>query len=183
MKQESEEFFATGLQTYLDAKSAVTMFENEVQRRIKEVVTEAEHQSDLTRLFGEDWKAYLWETPNHAWVGQKIVFRGSGGLYFSLHFARDNKGSGDNIFLCPTATFWRDRATQWEPLWSKVSAVQPKYPALSIDNWTFSLTGIQPSNDWGSCKKALDAVIVEWVDLWRRLDVVPKDPAAQGSPV
>jgi hypothetical protein len=148
--------------------------------RIKDVVASGEHQSELASLFGEDWKDYLWESPNQAWIGQKVVFRGSGGLYFSLHFTRDAKDKADNICLCPTATFWRERATLWEPLWSKVNAVRPQYPALSVDNWTFSLTGIQPSNDWLSCKKALDAVIVDWVELWRKLDVVPKDPAAQG---
>ena len=50
---QGQQFFATGLEKYLDAKSAVTMFEKEVQWRVKEVVTK--HQTELAKLFGEDW--------------------------------------------------------------------------------------------------------------------------------
>jgi len=51
--EQGDEFFVTGLEKYLDAKSAVTMFEEEVQRRLKDVITN--HQSELAKLFGEDW--------------------------------------------------------------------------------------------------------------------------------
>ena len=48
------EFFDEGLEKYLDALSAVTMFEREFQRRVKEAVTR--HQPALSELFGGDWR-------------------------------------------------------------------------------------------------------------------------------
>ena len=53
----SEEFFVTGLGTYRDAKSAVELFEAEVQQRIRATI--AEYQSEMVELFGSRiWKPY-----------------------------------------------------------------------------------------------------------------------------
>lgn len=176
---QSEQFFVTGLEKYMDAKSAVEMFEEVVQRRVKEVVLGAEHRSDIVGFFGEDWKDYSYEMPDRAWIGQKAVFKDLGGLYFALYFARD-KVKRDKIYLSPTAAFWRQRTTLLEPLWEKVKAIQPQPPGLSVSNWTFSLTGDQPSNAWASCKEALDTVIFDWTELWQKLDFLPRGTAIPG---
>jgi hypothetical protein len=105
---QGEEFFVTGLKRYLDAKSAVAMFEKEVQGRVKEVVTR--HQPELARLFGKDWvlKDYVeQQIPDYMWLGQQVVFRGFGILYFYLEFWREE---GDGACFSPIVMFWRERA-------------------------------------------------------------------------
>jgi hypothetical protein len=175
---QGEAFFVSGLEKYLDAKSAVIMFEGEVQRRVKKVVTE--HQSELAKLFGEDWVLrdyYESEMPDWMCLGQRVVFKGSGVVYFYLCFWRDEE---DCSCLCPSVTFWRERVTLLSPLWAKVEAVRP--PALDIHNDRFSLDGSQPSNDWPSCENALNSVIRDWIELWRKLGGLPKYLATQEAP-
>jgi hypothetical protein len=174
---ENAEFLATGLKNYLDAKSAVSMFEMELQRRIKEVVTNEEHVSDLSRLFGQDWKDYLYERPNRIWVGQKIVLKNVGGLYLALFFARET--DEERASFSPVITFWREKLTQWKTLWERVEERRNQHPALSADNWTFSLVGAQPAYDWHSCQSAMVALVGEWIELWRKLEIVPKAVNAQ----
>jgi hypothetical protein len=75
--EQTDEFFATGLEKYLDAKSAVTMFEQEVQRRVKKVV--ARHQSELAGLFCEDWSLRdhydTSQMPEYMYLGQQVAFK------------------------------------------------------------------------------------------------------------
>jgi len=176
---QGEEFFVTGLEKYLDAKSAVTMFEKEVQWRVKEVVTM--HQSELAKLFGEDWvlRDYIESgMPDNMFLGQKVIFKGSGVFYVYLSFGRDEE---EGPCLYPCATFWREKVTLLNPLWTSLGAIQP--PLLDFHNDRFSLTGSQPSNDWASCEKALNAVMREWIELWQKLGGLPKYLVAQGPPV
>jgi hypothetical protein len=175
---QGEEFFVTGLEKYFDAKTAVTMFEKEVQRRVKAVVTR--HQPELAKLFGEGWvlRDYLESgMPDCMWLGQQIVFKGFGRLYFYLTFARDEE---DGPCLSPIVQFWREGATLLNPLWASVAEIRP--PALELNNGSFSFTGSQPSNDWGACATALDAVIRDWIKLWQKLGGLPKYLAAERPP-
>ena len=163
--EQTEEFFATGLEKYLDAKSAVTMFEEEVQRRVKKVVTR--RQPELEELFGKDWSLKDYydasSVPESMYLGQQVAFKGSGVLYFSLDFCRDEKdGSG----LSSSVTFWRERVTLFGSLWDSINAIRPRPPNLEIRNNRFWLTGSQPSTDWDSCEKEFDSVISDWIKLW-----------------
>ena len=166
---QGQEFFATGLEKYLDAKSAVTMFEKEVQWRVKEVATK--YQTELVKMFGEDWvlKDYVESgMPDAMYLGQKVVFKGSGILYFYFSFGRDEE-SYSCLSLC--ATFYRERVTILAPLWANVKEIRPK---PDVYNSTFSLVRSVPANDWGSCEKALNAVIRDWIKLWQKLGGLPK---------
>jgi hypothetical protein len=49
---KGEEFFVTGLKNYLDAKSAVPMFEQDVRLFVKNVATK--HLLDLKELLGNE---------------------------------------------------------------------------------------------------------------------------------
>ena len=177
--EQTEEFFVSGLEKYLDAKSAVAMFEQEVQRRVKKVVIK--HQSELKALFGEDWSlkdsydASL--MPEYMYLGQQVIFRGSGVLYFSLAFWRDEKG---DLGLSPSIVFWRERVALLKPLWEAVRCIRSQDPNLGIRNDRFWITGSQPANDWKSCENALDAVISEWTKLWQELGGLSRYLAAQG---
>ena len=163
--EETEEFFATGLEKYLDAKSAVTMFEEEVRRRVEKVVTR--RQPELAELFGKDWslKDYYDASnmPEYMYLGQQVAFKGSGVLYFSLEFGRDAK---DGSRLSPSVTFWRERVTLVESLWDSINAIRPRPLNLEIRNNRFWLTGGQPSTDWDSCEKEFDSLISDWIKLW-----------------
>jgi hypothetical protein len=175
---QGEEFFSTGLEKYLDAKSAVAMFEKEVQRRVKNVVTR--HHSELAKLFGEDWvlRDYFESgMPDYMWLGQQVVFKGFGRLYFYLSFWRD-KGGG--ACFSPSVMFWRERVTLLGPLWTSVAAIQSA--ELEFLNDRFWLNDSQPSNDWASCATALDALIRDWIKLWHKLGGLPKYLAAQRQP-
>jgi hypothetical protein len=176
---QGEEFFVTGLEKYLDAKSAVTMFEKEVQRRVKEVITR--HQSELANLFGDDWVLrdyYESNALDSMRLGQKVIFRGSGALCFYLSFERaGEKGSS----LSLGATFWRDRVTLLSPLWASVGAIQ--HTALGVYGNRIHLTGNKPSNDWESCEEELNTMIREWIELWEKLGGLPKYLVAQDPPV
>jgi hypothetical protein len=163
--EQVEEFFVTGLEKYLDAKCAVTMFEQEVQRRVKKVVTR--HQPELARLFGEDWSLRDYydtsQMPEYMYLGQQAAFKGAGVLYFSLAFWHDeNHNSG----LSPSIIFWRERVTLLGSLWESINAIRPRPKSLGVRNDRFWLTGSQPSNNWSSCERELDSVISEWVELW-----------------
>jgi len=173
---QGEEFFATGLEKYLDAKSAVAMFEKEVQRRVKNVVTR--HQSELAKLFGEGWvlRDYLEpEIPDYMWLGQQVVFKGFGRLYFYLTFAHDEE---DGPRFSPSVQFWREGVTLLNPLWTSIAEIRP--PELELGKNSFHFTGSQPSNDWASCATALDALIRDWIKLWQRLGGLPKYLTKQG---
>jgi hypothetical protein len=177
---QGEEFFVTGLEKYLDVKSAVTMFEKEVQRRVKEVI--ATHQSELAKWFGDDsvWRDYSQSGAPEDWLclGQKVAFKGSGALYFYLCFERDEQ-KGPCLSL--GATFWREKVTLLNPLWTSVGAIQ--HTALEVDGSHIFLTGNKPSNDWESCEKELNALIRDWIELWRKLGGLPKYLVAQDPPV
>ncbi len=175
-------FFVTGLEKYLDATAAVTMFEQEVQRRVKKVVTR--HQPKLAGLFGkgQSLKSYYDSSgmPNCMYLGQQIAFKGSGALYFSLAFERDTEeGSGPT----PSVIFWRERTSLLGPLWKEVEEIKRGNENLGVINDRFWLAGSQPSANWASCEKALDSVITAWIELWTRLGGLPKYLTAQGQPV
>jgi hypothetical protein len=170
---QGEEFFVTGLEKYLDAVSAVTMFEKEVQQRVKKVV--ARHQPALTKLFGGDWRLRDYsETGTGSpadWkgLGQKVVFKGFGELFFYFYFGRDEVAEP---CLIPCALFWRERVTLLSRLWTSAEAIRAPKP--EVDNSRISLERSVPSNDWASCEKALSAVIRDWIKLWQKLGGLPK---------
>jgi len=178
--EQTEEFFVTGLEKYLDAKAAVTMFEEEVQRRVKKVVNR--HQGEFTEWFGKSWpmKDYseTSQMPEYMYLGQQVALKGSGVLYFSLAFWHDEKGSSG---LSPTVIFWRQRVTLLKPVWDAVKAIQDRdqNPNLGIRNDRFWLTGAQPSPDWNSCESVLDSVIIDWIELWKTLGGLLKNISAQ----
>lgn len=163
--EQAEEFFITGLEKYLDAKSAVTMFEDEVQRRVKEVVMK--RQPQLAAFFGNNLslKDYydISKLPEYMFLGQKAAFKGSGVLYFSIAFERDEE---DRPCLLPHVRFWRERDTL-KSLWDSVEAIQPQPENLGVRSDRFWLTGTCPSNDWKSCEEGLDSVISDWIELWK----------------
>lgn len=169
---QGEEFFVAGLEKYVDAVSAVTMFEKEVQRRVKEVV--ARHEPVLAKLFGEDWSLRDYSQsgtglpPAFRCLGQKVVFKGVGELYLYFCFERE----ADDSYLYPEALFWRERVTLLNRLWTSVEAIRAPKP--DVDNSRISLSGSIPSNNWASCEKALNAVIRDWIKLWQKLGGLPK---------
>jgi len=167
---QGEEFFVTGIEKYVDAVSAVTMFEKEVQRRVKEVV--ARHQSELAKLFGGGWSLRDYResgTPDWVCLGQQVVFKSSGVLYLYFYFGRD-EATGPCV--APVAMFWRERVTLLNRLWTEVEKIQAPKP--DVDNSRISLEGSVASNDWASCEKALNAVICDWIELWQKLGGLPK---------
>lgn len=169
---QDEKFFVTGLETYLDAKSAVTMFENEVQKRVKDVVKK--HEPALKKLFGEEhWalRGYLEPKsgmPDYRYLGQQVVFKGAGILYFYLCFGSD-KENYPNPIAC--VMFWRERVTDLAQLWTSVKEISPE---PDVCNSRFNSERIAPANDWASCEKALNAVIRDWTKLWQKLGGLPK---------
>jgi hypothetical protein len=179
LADQGEEFFVTGLEKYVDALSAVTMFEKEVQRRVKEVV--ARHEPVLAKLFGGDWslRDYLQPgtgaTPPYMCLGQQVVFKNFGVLYFYFCFGRDQV---TGPYVVPAAMFWRQRVALLNQLWTEVEKIGDPKP--DVDNSRISLECSVPSNDWASCEKALDAVIRDWIKLWQKLGGLPKYLAAQG---
>jgi hypothetical protein len=170
---QGEEFFVAGLEKYVDAVSAVTMFEKEVQRRVKEVVTK--HQPVLAKLFGGDWRLRdhiepaTGSTPPYMCLGQRVVFKNFGTLYFYFYFGPDEAG---RPCVVPVAMFGRERVTLLNRLWTSVEKIQTPEP--EVDNNSISLESSVPSNDWASCEKALDAVIRDWIKLWQKLGGLPK---------
>jgi hypothetical protein len=168
-----EEFLVTGLEKYMDAASAVTMFEKEVQEQVKKVVTR--HQPALAKLFGGDWRLRDYSQsgiglpPAFMCLGQKVAFKGVGELYLYFCFERDE---ADGSYLYPEVLFWRERVTLLSRLWTSVEAIRAPKP--QVDNSRISLSGSIPSNDWASCEKALNAVIGDWIKLWQRLGGLPK---------
>jgi hypothetical protein len=179
---KAEMFFVTGLEKYLDAKAAVTMFEQEVQRRVKKVVTR--RQPELAELFGKgrSLKGYYEASgmPDFMYLGAQVAFKGSGALYFSLAFERNNKdGSGPS----PSVIFWRERTSLMEPLWKAAEKIKQGNENLGVLNDRFWLAGSQPSANWDSCEKALDSVITAWIELWTKLGGLPKYLVAQGPPM
>lgn len=90
-----EEFFCTGLQTYLDAKTAVNLFEKEVQLRVKAAVIR--HQHDVAASVGEvlSLKDFLDSSmmPENMYVGPQALFRGVGGMYFMSNFLAMPRGA------------------------------------------------------------------------------------------
>jgi len=170
---QGEEFFVAGLEKYVDAVSAVTMFEKEVQRRVKEVVTK--HQPVLAKLFGGDWSLRDYSesgtssTPPYMCLGQRVVFKNSGALYFYFYFSRD-EAAGPCVV--PVAMFWRERIALLNRLWTSVEAIRAPKP--DVDNNRISLECSVPSNDWASCERALNAVIRDWIKLWQKLGGLPK---------
>jgi hypothetical protein len=175
--EQTEEFFVTGLKRYLDAKSAVGMFEQEVQRRVKNVL--ANHQPEFRELFGKDWTLrdhYESGIPDRMFLGQRVVFKGFGWVCFYFVFSRDANGDPR---LSPSALFWRERASVLVELWSSVKAIQPRPQKLEILDDRFWLVGIRPDNDWSSCEKSLESVIIEWIELWKGLGGLPNYFAPQ----
>ena len=170
---QGEEFFVAGLEKYVDAVSAVTMFEKEVQRRVKEVV--ARHEPVLAELFGGDWSLRdyrelgIGSTPPYMCLGQRVVFKGSGALDFYFYFGRDEAA---DPYVAPAAMFWRERVTLLNRLWTEVEKIRAPKP--DVDNGRISLESSVPSNDWASCEKALNAVIRDWIKLWQKLGGLPK---------
>jgi hypothetical protein len=164
--EQTEEFFVTGLEKYLDAKSAVTMFEQEVQRRVKKVVMR--RQPELAVFFGNNLplKDYydISGMPEYMFLSQRAAFKGSGVLYFSLAFERDEE---DRPSLLPHVRFWRERDTLLNSLWDSVEAIQPRPENLGVRTDRFWLAGTRPSNNWESCEKELDSVITDWIELWK----------------
>jgi hypothetical protein len=163
-----EAFFVTGVEKYLDAVSAVKMIEQDVQRRVKEVV---KNHPLLAELFGEDWvlKNYREPGTDSMCLGQKVVFKDSEELCFYFYFGRE---PGDP-HLVPVAMFWRARVTSLSELWNSAGAIRA--PKLEVDNSHIYWTGSAPSsNDWASCEKALSAVIRDWIKLWQKLGGLPK---------
>lgn len=183
MKDETggkgDEFFVTGLEKYLDAKSAVTMFEQEVQRLVNNVVKG--HQPEFTELFGKDWSLKDYsdtsQMPEHMYLGQQVAFKGFAVVYFYLTFSRSENGS----VVRPTVMLWRERVSILELLWKEVKEPKPEFANLEIRNDKFWLTGVQPIIDQNSCKNALDAVVIEWIELWRTVGGLSKYLAAQGT--
>jgi hypothetical protein len=178
---KAEMFFVTGLEKYLDAKAAVTMFEQEVQRRVKKVVTR--RQPELAELFGKgrSLKGYYESSgmPDCMYLGQQVAFKGAGALYFSLAFERNTEdGSGPT----PSVIFWRERTSLLGPLWKKAEEIKRGNENLGVINDRFWLVGSQPPAEWASCEKELDSVISAWIDLWTKLGGLPKYLAAQGQP-
>ena len=168
---QGQAFFATGIEKYLDAKSAVEMFENEVQWRVKDVVKK--HELRLKKLFGEEhWvlKDYVESAmPDAMYLGQKVAFKSFGILYFYFSFWRD-----EDSHSCPSlcATFYRERVTILTPLWATVKEIHPKLDVYN--NSTFSMVRPVPASDLASCEKALNAVIGDWIKLWEKLGGLPK---------
>jgi hypothetical protein len=168
---QGKEFFVTGLEKYLDAKSAVTMFEKEFQRRVKTVVTG--HKPELAKLFGEDLdlRDYFESAmPDSMYLGQQIVFEASGALYFYFRFYRDEDGGGPCLY--PVVMFWREKVTLLDGLWKEVEMIPAPKP--EINNRKISLKGSVPSNDWASCEAAFNAIIRDWIELWQKLGGLPK---------
>lgn len=149
------------------------MFEEEVQRRVKDVATR--HQSVLAKLFGEGWRLRDYSQsgagspPAFRCLGQKVVYKGSGEVFIYLCFERDEEG---HSYFYPEALFWRERVTLLNRLWTSVEAIQAPKPG--IDKSRIFLSGGVPSNDWASCEKELDAVVREWIKLWQKLGGLPK---------
>ena len=167
---QKDDFFVAGLEKYLDAASAVTMFEMELQRRVKEVVTR--HQSVLAGLFGEDWRLRDYvepSTPDYVCLGQRVTFKESGALYLYFRFGRDEL---EAPWVVPGAMFWRERLTLLNRLWISIDTIRS--PKLEVDKWSIYLQGDEPSNDWASCEKALDALLRDWIKLWQKLGGLPK---------
>ena len=161
----------------MDAKCAVTMFEEEVQRRVKRVVSK--HQPELAKLFGKhlSLKSYngALQMPEAMYLGQQVTFKGSGVLYFYLAFERDEKGGPS---LSASVLFWRERITLLKSLWDRVEAIHPRPANLGVRNDKFWWADSQPSTDWDSCEKLLDLVISGWIELWKMhcLGGLPKLP-------
>lgn len=173
VEEQAEEFFVTGIEKYLDAVSAVRMFEEEVQRRVKPVV--AKHQSALAELFGADWNLRSYHEsgtgspPAYVCLGQQVVFKGFGKLYFYYFFGRDK---AESPYLQPRVCFWRERVSLLKELWTTVEAIQT--PKSEVDSQSIYVKGDVLSNDWASCEKGLNAVICDWIKLWQRLGGLPK---------
>jgi len=124
-------------------------------------------QPELARLFGENLslKDYYEASamPEYMYLGQQAAFKGSGVLYFSLAFWRNEK---DSSGLSPSVILWRERVTLLGSLWDSINAIRPRPQNLGIRNDRFWLTGSDPSADWDSCEKELDSVISDWIELW-----------------
>ncbi len=173
-----EEFFRTGLQTYLDAKTAVSMFEREVQLRVKKAVVK--HQHDLAASVGDAFslKDFLDSSmmPQNMYLGQQALFRGVGGMYFYVDFSRDATGPS----AVPAVSFWRDSVAALTSLWEALRGIQKHSPNanLGIKNSNFYLTRDRRCDDWAACETVFDEVINEWANLWRTLGGLPKSRAS-----
>jgi len=175
-----EEFFVTGLEKYLDAKSAVTMFEHEVQGLVKNVLKK--YQADFRALFGDDWSLRDYsgtsEKPECSYLGKQVNFKGVGIFYFYFTFSRNEDGVS---VLRPTAMLWRERVTLLTSLWKSIDESRSQFPNLVIRNDKFWLTGSHPVTDRDSCENALDEIIVEWIKVWRTLGGLQNYLVAQGT--
>jgi hypothetical protein len=172
MNNNPEEFFRTGLQTYLDAKAAVDLFEKEVQLRVKKAVIKHEH--DLAESVGEtlSLKDFLETVPESTHLGQRTSFKGWGGMDFYVDFSRDAEGP----CAVPVASFWRDNLAILKPLWNAVrdSKEQSGNINLGVQNSIFYLTRDRRCDDWAACETIFDEVLDEWTDLWKTLGGLPK---------
>lgn len=162
-----EEFLSKGIETYLDAQSAVRVFESEVQQRIKAQIVK--HDLALKDWWGEhlSLKDYLYSpTQNSVALGQQVSIKDYGGICFYLHFSRNNNGVS---YVAPTVSFWRSRLTDLNPLWDSVKSCIPQDPDenIGIDKYAFWLTTSQPCVGWQSCMDAFDAVIEKWIEFWK----------------
>lgn len=171
---KSDGFFETGLKTYLDAKTAVRVFEEETQRRVRKAVVM--HQPEFSEVLGDNSSLKNYydasQMPEHMYLGQRVPFKGSGVLYFYLDFYREEGGDSGVV---PAISFWRERVAILTPLWDSINARQRQFPNpnLGIRNLHFWLTVEQPPTDGKSCQEALDSLIAAWVEFWMTLDCVP----------
>jgi len=60
-----------------------------------------------------------------------------------------------------------------ENVYTDIYTPSVRPPLLDFHNDRISLFGGQPSNDWASCEKALDAVIRDWIELWQNRALEP----------
>ena len=176
---EGKEFFIKGLGKYMGAAFAVTMFEREAQRLVKEVVTR--RLPEITELFGKgrSLRPYYDASgmPEYMYLGQQVVFKGSCALYFSLAFERDQKGDSGPT---PSVILWRVRTSILEPLWKEAEKIKCATENFGVLNDRFWLAGIEPSASWESIETALNSVISGWIELWANLGGLPKYLVAQG---
>lgn len=165
----SDEFFVSGLLNYLDAVSAVDIFQKEAKRRVKSLTEK--RLAELSDSLGvplplRDY--YYSELPDRVQIGQQVLFKSFGTLYFYFNFDRDSNGKP---MVEPTISFNRDRKDLLAALW--VDAMQRREDTrdenLGVNAGAIWLTSGTPCIGGSSCEDVFDGVIDGWIGLWKAL--------------
>ena len=167
--EQSEAFLTKGIETYLDAKSAVKLFESEVQQRIK--LQADKHEQELKVWWGEhlSLKDYAYSpTPDSVALGQQLPIKDYAGVCFYLQFSRKENGTPSVV---PTISFWRSRQNVLSTLWESVNSRIPEDPEekIGISKYAFWLTTTRQCVEWQLCMDAFDEVLEGWIEFWKQI--------------